>query len=87
MAKPPKNLGNCGIEFLDDGYLVIAYPEAEVTATWSGDLVLSVPVAYYSEDWDWLSGGSIYLGAETQDVAKAEARSWLGRQASVKVAP
>ena len=75
----PKNLANCGVQFLDDGYLVIAYPEAEATAIWSGDIVLSIPVAYYSEEWDWLDGGFIYIGTEGQDAARAEARAWHER--------
>lgn len=78
MAQP-KNLLQCGLVFLKDGYLVIAYPEAEVSATPSGDLVVSIPVVYYSEEWEWLDGGFIYLGAERAEVAHEEAKAWHAR--------
>lgn len=78
MSKPPTNLASCGVKFLGDGYLVIAYPEAEVTQMWSGSLMLTVPVAYYSEEWDWLDGGVIFLGAETHENAVEEASNLLG---------
>ena len=78
----PKGIERCGIKFLGDGYLVIAYPEAEVTATWNRNLVVSIPVAYYSEEWDWLDGGFIYLGTEGTEVAEEEARQWWSGQTS-----
>jgi len=76
---PPKNLLDCGLVFLDDGYVVIAYPEAEVKPLHNGELLVTLPVTYYSEDWDWLDGGFIYLGAEHADIAHAEAKAWHGR--------
>lgn len=78
MSKPPAGIEKSAIKFLGDGYLVIAYPEAEVTQMWSGSLMVSVPVAYYSEEWDWLDGGVIFIGAETHENAVEEAAHLLG---------
>jgi hypothetical protein len=77
--RPPKNLLDCGLVFLPDGYVVIAYPEAEVRPMENGELLVTLPVTYYSEEWEWLDGGFIHLGAEHADVAHAEAKAWHGR--------
>jgi hypothetical protein len=73
----PSNLDECGIEFLDDGYLVTAYPDAEVHPTSKGGLLVSIPVAYYDSEWQWLYGGYVYAGSEPQHVVAGEAKRWL----------
>ena len=83
MARP-RRLDECDVTFLNDGYLVTAYPEAEVTPTADGNLLVSIPVAYYDEEWQWLYGGYVHVGTEPQDVVVAEARHWL---ASLTVGP
>lgn len=86
MPRPP-NINDSGVVFLPDGHLVIAYAEAEVTPMKDGGLLVTVPVAYYSEEWDWLAGGSVHLGAEPQHVAVKEALAWHKGRASLTVAP
>lgn len=86
MATPPRLTGN-NIVFVEDGLVVIAYSEAEVTRLGDGGLLVTIPVAYYSEEWDWLAGGSVYAGAEPQDVVAAEALAWHAGLASLTVAP
>ena len=71
------NLTGCDVLFLDDGHLVIAYPEAEVSTTRDGALLVSIPVAYYDESWQWMYGGWVYAGGEPQHVVVAEATLWL----------
>jgi hypothetical protein len=72
----PSNLEGCEVLFLDDGHLVIAYPETEVILAGDGGLLLSIPVAYYDEEWEWLHGANVIAGAEPQDVVVAEAKRW-----------
>ena len=67
----------CDIVFLPDGHLVIAYPDADVTVSRDGGLLVSVPVAYYDDEWQWLHGGYVYAGGETQHVVVEEAKRWL----------
>lgn len=78
MSKPPAGIGRSSIKALPDGYLVVAYNEAEVTQMWSGQLIVSVPVAYYSEEWDWLDGGVVFIGAEDHESVINEATHALG---------
>jgi hypothetical protein len=84
MARP-RRLDECDVTFLNDGYLVTAYPDAEVTPTSDGNLLVSIPVAYYDEEWQWLYGGYVYVGTEPQDGVVAEARQWLASLTGVPV--
>ena len=82
-----KNLKGCELVFLNDGVLVIAYPEAEVRSTRDGGFMLSMPVAYYSEEWDWLDGTTIHVaGGEGIETARGEALAWH-RRASLTGSP
>jgi hypothetical protein len=81
----PVNLTGCDVVFLNDGYLVIAYPDTEVTTTKRGEVILTIPVAYYDEEWQWLHGGYVYAGAEPQHVVVEEATRWLASLTSVPV--
>lgn len=86
MAKPPNLAGN-NIVFVEDGVILIAYSEAEVTRLGDGGLLVNIPVVYYSEEWEWLAGGSVYAGAEPQDAVVGEALAWHAGRASLTVAP
>ncbi len=81
----PSNLTGCDVMFLEDGHLVIAYPDADVTTARDGSLLVSIPVAYYDQEWQWLHGGYVYAGAEPQHVVAGEARRWLASLTGVPV--
>jgi len=73
----PANLDECGIRFLPDGCVVVSYPDAEVVALGDGTVLVTIPVAYYDEEWQWVRGGSITLGTEPQHVVSEEVDHWL----------
>jgi len=72
----PSNIAECQVRLVDGWYVVVAYPEAEVTPLTSGAVLVSIPVAVYDEQWEWHNGGYVYSGAEPQHVVLDEAEHW-----------
>jgi hypothetical protein len=83
----PNNLESCHIRFLPDGYLVTAFGEATVEPLEDGGLLVSVPVAYYDEEWEWLEGGWVHVGAEPQAAVVEEALYWYASLTGVPARP
>jgi hypothetical protein len=82
-----KNLKGCELVFLNDGVLAIAYNDSSVHRTREGGFLLEMPVTYYSEEWDWLDGSTIYVDSgEGIETARGEALAWH-RRASLTGSP